>query len=162
MIYFAIFTDLLITIILIFNVYRINKDKKQIRDYKFQIYSRYMILIAIAIVLVLVSIYEFIFSYLKTSSVIPLLNAYVYFVILILICIYLSNKNYLCDSGVWFLGRLYKWSQITTYLWIKDSRYILFVINDNSIMSEYKLRFRIEKEQKEEIEAFLSKTIRNI
>lgn len=160
MLYFAIFSDLLITFALVFNLYRINKDRKQISDYKYQIYNRYTILITIAFVLMMIGIYGFLDSYFETSRVLPLLNAYVYFVMLILLGVYIYNKDYICDSGIWFLGRLYKWSEISTYKWIKDFRYIIFEINDNSIMSLYKLRFRVVKEQKEEIEKYLSIHIR--
>jgi FlaA1/EpsC-like NDP-sugar epimerase len=156
MLYIAIFADFLMTFVFALNLYRINKGKKQICDYKYRIYNRFTIYSIITIVLLLISIYEIIVSYFNTGRVIPLFNAYVCLLMIILICIYLSNKNYICDSGIWFSGRLYKWSDITTYSWIEDSRYILFQINDNSIISEYKLRFRIEKEQKEEIESYLS------
>jgi hypothetical protein len=156
MIYLAISTDLLITFVLIISLFSKHKIRKQISEYKFRIYSRFAIVILLAIILSSANLFEAIYSYLNSGRISPLLNAYVNVVMIGILYTYISCKSYICDSGVWSLGVLHKWNDIQAYYFTSDRRYIVFKIKDNTIISEYKLKYRIDQESIEEINTYLS------
>lgn len=156
MIYLAVFTDLLITAVLVISLLSIHKSRKQINEYKFRIHSLFLIVIIVTIVLTSASLFEAIYSYINSSRINPLLNAYVNAVMIGILCSYASCKSYICDAGVFSLGVFHKWNEIQSYSWSADKRYIVFQVKDNSIISKYKLKYRVDQKYIEEINEYLN------
>ncbi|MDF2521207.1 MAG: hypothetical protein K0R84_1835, partial [Clostridia bacterium] len=58
MIYLAVFTDLLITAVLVIGLLSIRRSRKQINEYKFRIHSLFTVVIVFAIVLSSANLFE--------------------------------------------------------------------------------------------------------
>jgi predicted CDP-diglyceride synthetase/phosphatidate cytidylyltransferase len=162
MLSFKLFIALIYAWILVYDIYSLYKSKRQIREYKFRISSWLTPFSIVSIVLVVVFAIFLLVEYLTFNEGMFLLNVYIFLIIAIQYSFHVSNKDYICDVGVLFWGRLYKWNEISSYCWANGGRYLIFKVKNKFLGIENELKFRINEELKDEISGYLSIQINDI
>jgi hypothetical protein len=159
---FRIFIALIFALILVFDIISLFKSKRQIREYKFRLSSWLTPFSIVSIVLVVVFAIFLLVEYFMFNEGMFLLNIYIFLIIAIQYSFHVSNKDYICDVGVLFWGRLYKWNNISSYYWADSERYLIFKVKNKFLGMENELKFRINEELKDEVNDYLDIQINSI
>jgi hypothetical protein len=159
--YFSSICVAVITVVLVLDLIKIHRGRKQVNEYKYKIYNWINITTTLAIILFLMSSVLSILSYFRSHRPIAMSNAYIFLIVAIQYSIHLFTSNYICDTGIWYWGQLYKWDSIASYTWSSKENYVVFKIKKKFFGIESELTFRIKELLREEVEAYLSSHLGN-
>ena len=149
--YFIILCVLVITVVLILDIVRMHKARKQVNEYKYKIFNWMNVITILSVILLLFSSTGSLIIYLRSHQEIFLSSSYVFLIAAIQLIIPSLSNNYLCDTGVWYWGQLYKWNSIESYTWSSDEQYVVFKMKKKFLGIESELRFKIKEYLSEEV-----------
>jgi hypothetical protein len=144
----------IVTLIFFYDIARLILNKRFISGYKYQI-SHISTIPTLVFVIIgfLYDVYGLIKYFTFGEQDLTSL------LILAIVCIdtffHITQKSIICDKGVWFIGYLYRWREIKSYLWDKDINYITFSVINKIYKNENKIRFRIIAGKGNEIDKYL-------
>ena len=147
------------TTVLILDIVRMFKARKQVNEYKYKIFSWMNLITILSVIILLVSSTGSFLSYLRWHQEVSLSSSYVYLLAAIQFSIHSLSNNYICDTGIWYWGQLYKWKSIESYTWSSDMQYVVFKMKKKFLGIESELKFKIKECLSEEAKDFLNSKI---
>ena len=154
--YYINITVSVMTVVLALDIIRIFRSRKQVNEYKYKVFSWMTVSTILLVMIFLISSTGSLFTYTRSFKPIYMANTYIFFVAAIQNFISLLSGNYICDTGIWYWGQLYKWSNIVSYSWYPDNNYVGFKMKKKLLGIESELKFKIKECLSEEIRAYIS------
>lgn len=149
------YLPVLVTMLVGFDIINIFRNKRQIKDFKYQLHTGRTLSAAVILVLSLTIACYLAYTHFVLRKPALLSNAYIFLLLSIQLGFHLSNKSYICDIGIFYWGGIYKWSDLQSYSWDEKGRYITFKVIKRAFNLTDDIKFRIEEGLKDEVDGYL-------
>jgi hypothetical protein len=147
------------TAVLILDIIRMFKARKQVNEYKYEIFNSMNLITLLIVIISLANSTVSFLSYLSLHRGVFLSSSYVFLLAAIQFSIRSLSKNYICDTGIWYWGQLYKWNSIETCTWSPDMQNVAFKMKKKFLGIENELKFKIKECLGEDAKSFLNSQI---
>lgn len=159
--YYAVICVLLITAVLIVDVLRRQKSRNQVNAFVYKISSRYRAgEITAVVVLVILSVGSLI-SYFQSHWIVSLANTYIFLIAGIQSSFRAFERYYICDTGVWYSARLFKWDEIKSVQFAHDGPYFIMRAKKLLDMGDG-VNFILSEDIREEAISYLASHIKSV